>query len=359
MTATPQDDPAPTREPNIPPASPTRAVQPATGSTGAQGRGLLDRWLARLTLRRAFAIEPKLRGEPRAAIAEALELADQKAAAAELLWNGGQAAEALRLLASALDATARALEPFAGALGDASDADRGAHRGSALRALLGEENTAAQVESVLLEVGSVALPVLEREVTPRHEELWNRWWRARTRLAEPLREATRTRAQLRAAVAVRLLVPVAVLAAAAIALAIALDEPEGMFAEASGVWAGAADFDASKAIDGSPTTAWLAPDGMSATLVVRIHPPRSVRRIRLLNAYNAPHYDRGTKDYALELLSDDRVLRRFGGRFERTVQGVPSWVDHDVGVDGVDRIRFVAYSYHGLSAGLAEMRLEP
>jgi hypothetical protein len=122
------------------------------------------------------------------------------------------------------------------------------------------------------------------------------------------------------------------------------------------VWAGAPAFGAEAATDGRPDTYWLLPDRTSGWLEVRIAPGRRIERVRLINSHNPPHGDRATRDYQLEIHAGGTLARTIEGTFEYST--TPEPVVHEIGLDDVQRIRFVARTHHQNGAGLAELSYE-
>jgi hypothetical protein len=318
-----------------------------------------DSLIEYFTLRRAIALEAMLGDRARVDLASALALGIQKAEAAETLWENGHSAEGLRLGAEALEATLGVASIYAQALGIAPvGGDVGAVRRAALEARGMSAEKIAAIEATLEEVRTAALPIHERDVAPWHTALWRRMAEAQHQVACAFRDAARTRRELRLASAMRIAGWALVGALALGGVWLVTRPAEGLFAEASGTWAGAEAFSPDKAIDGRPDTWWLAPDGVEATLEVRISPPRRVERIRLRNGTNPPHYDRGTRDYILEVYAEGRKARSVTGTLGHSTAGEPEPVEHEIGLDRVERVRFIARTHYGVGAGLAELEVE-
>jgi hypothetical protein len=337
------------------PGKPAAAPEPAPAGAPV---ALLERVIEYFTLRRALAIEARLGERARAELAAALALGIQRAEAAEALWENGHSAEGLRLGVAALDATLAVASLYARAIGIAPGAEAGALCRAALSARGLSPDAIASIESALADARAASLPLYERDVAPAHTVLFRRVAEAQHRVARAFRDAARTRRELRFQSGTRIANAVLLAALATAGIWLATRTPEGVFAEASGTWADADMFSAQKAIDGRPDTLWIAPDGVEATLNVRISPPRRVQRIRLLNGTNPPHHDRGTRDYTLEVYAGGRLVRTIDGTLEHRTVGEPEYVEHEIAVDGVERIRFVARTYYRIGAGLAELQFD-
>jgi hypothetical protein len=330
------------------------------------------------TLKRALEVHGALDAAARKRIADALAIGRQKADAAEALWSNGHAAEALRLAVAALEATVAALPAYAEGMklgprpvaeGDSERpaeakadvgegepdemGDEAALRRAALHARGLDPRRIATVEAALEAAGKCALPTLDAEVSPSHAELFQQVVAARHLVERVLRTAGMDRKELRFARAVRITTAgiVGVLAVAAVWFA--TWTPPGVRAEASAVWANAPAFGAETVIDGRPDTYWLLPDGQPGWVEARISPPRRIEHVRVLNSHNPPHEDRATRDYRIELYSGSELVRTIEGSFEFSTSPQP--VEHAVGADGIDRIRFVVLSHHRIGGGLAEL----
>ena len=107
-------------------------------------------------------------------------------------------------------------------------------------------------------------------------------------------------------------------------------------------------------MDGRVETSWLAADGEEGFVEIVFRAPRRIESIRLLNTSNAPHHDRATRDYHVELWGpDDAMVRQVRGSMP--FKDTPEWIEHAVGVEGVQRIRFVVENHHRLGSGLSEL----
>jgi len=88
-------------------------------------------------------------------------------------------------------------------------------------------------------------------------------------------------------------------------------------------------------------------------------PPRSLKRIKLMNGHNPPYNDRQTQDYSLEIYgSGGKLLKTIDGTFG-DFNEAPPVVPVELGVsETVERIRFVVKTFHKAGASLAEAEVE-
>lgn len=226
----------------------------------------------------------------------------------------------------------------------------------ALRARGTSASHIEKVRAALAAADKAELPLLDVEVSAAHADLFQQVLDARHltdrafgMVALPPRDLSWTRISR---IGTTSLVAVLVLGA----LYFGMRTPDGVFASASDVWAQSPTFAPETVIDGNEDSYWLLPDGASGWVEARISPPVDVARVRLLNTHNPPHNDRATSAYAVEVYSGGELARTIDGTFEFSTH--PEFVVHDVGIDQVDRIRFVVRGHHNVGGGLAEMQWE-
>lgn len=326
----------------------------------------------------------------RTGLRNALDRGEQRASAAEVLWQGGHAAEGLRLaqeavgiLASAVpwisdamnardggDATTgsgtapppaeeRSDAPGSEAAGaddgapDTEDLGHGADVATTLARAGVSRKAAERARRVVAEAPSLVLPDLEADVGPTHADAYRDLVAAQRALIVALRRVTRTPRDVRAARFARVGGLAAAVVVALVATLLWVFRPPSATAEASGHFANDRSFGPDKALDGDPATSWLLSDGTRGWIEVRLHPDRDVTSVRLKNARNAPHHDRATEDYRVELWGGGEKLAEQAGTLEMSRE--PEWVEVDVAADGVDRIRVVVESWHERSGGLSEL----
>lgn len=296
---------------------------------------------------------PERAGQGRAAGAAAATT-DADATHTEGSADNVSAAGASGVVAS--DAGTSVGEPAAAPASTCSDPaaiSEAAVRGAALRARGVDARRIAAVEAALDAVRNTALPALDAEISPSHAELFQQVAAARLVVDRALCTAAMERRELLLTRAARSSTT-AVLGLLVLAgVWLATRTPEGVRAEASAVWANAPAFSAETVIDGRPETYWLLPDGQSGWVEVRMSPPRRIEHVRVLNSHNPPHGDRATRDYRIEFYSGSTLLRGIDASFEYTTSPEP--VEHAVGLDDVDRIRFVVRSHYRTGGGLAEL----
>ena len=379
-------------------------------AAGAGTDSLFGRIGEYFTLSAARAAQSKL-GEPaRKAMDQALGLGRQRADAAESLWSNGHTAEALRLAVRALEDSLAAAPEYARAMGlgaapapaagvpapasaaeppapgvapsDSAPSDSAPSEPAALAetpaasaktveapttddsdgwsaALRARGVSSAQLEKVraaLKASSATALPLLDAEVSAAHADLFQQVLDARHLVdrsfgvvALPPRDLGWMRWSR---IGTTSFIGALLLAG----LYYGLRTPEGVFADASDVWAQSPMFAAENVLDGNDDSYWLLPDGATGWVEARISPPVDVSRVRLLNTHNPPHNDRATRDYAVEIYAGGELAQTIEGTFEFSTS--PAFVTHDVTAGHVDRIRFVARSHHHVGAGLAELQWE-
>lgn len=329
------------------------------------------------TLSDAHALSVRIPASGRSEIASALSLGRQKAEAAEALWSNGHAAEGLRLGVEALRATLEAAPTYARTVesvpapqvrneDDASDVGvtheaKEAPVSVPWREVLEARGVARERVNLIADAEakatSAALPKFDSEITAAHSDLYQLLSRARLEVDRALAYAAMSPRQLSFEKIARITVLAVLGLVLAFGVWFATRTEVAITATASSTFGNAPQFGPPNVLDGQPDTEWLLPDRESGWVDANLSPPRHISRVTLRNAKNAPHFDRATRAYRLEFYSHDRVLRTIDGEFsEFSREPVP--VTHDVGLDEVDRIRFVVSSHHNLGGGLAEMTIE-
>jgi len=109
------------------------------------------------------------------------------------------------------------------------------------------------------------------------------------------------------------------------------------------------------AIDGDAETDWLLPDHTTGYIDVHIHPARRIKRIWIVNCRNAPHNDRGSQSYNVEVYRATEKLSVQNGAFEFV--GVNELREIPIN-EHTDRIRINITSFFGAGGGLAEVKLD-
>jgi hypothetical protein len=227
---------------------------------------------------------------------------------------------------------------------------------AALRARGASKAHLDKVRAALAASRAASLPLLDAEVSAAHADLFQQALDARHlvdrsfgMVALPSRDLGWTRFS-------RIGTTSLIAAVVLVGLYVGLRTPEGIFADASDVWAQSPMFAAENVIDGNEDSYWLLPDGATGWVEARISPAVDISRVRLLNTHNPPHNDRATQAYAVEIYSGGELAQTIEGTFEFSTR--PEFVTHEISVGHVDRIRFVARSHHHVGAGLAELQWE-
>jgi hypothetical protein len=211
------------------------------------------------------------------------------------------------------------------------------------------------IERQLASSAALSVPRLEKDVAPAHVDGFREVLQARAAIEETLAPATHTKGSLLGARIWRG-VSSTFLALAVIGVLVYMLKPvEGTFVRASATWADSPDFRADYIIDGDENTMWLLPEN-AGWVEVRTAPPiAAVHRITLVNAGNARVSDRGTRVYRLEIYAGGELAESIDGEFGDELSATTT---HEVSVQNVERIRFVAVSGYRAGAGLTELRWE-
>lgn len=266
---------------------------------------------------------------------DALELARQAQAAAQVLWLRGDREDALLRAMSALETTL-AIAPASAPIG------------SRPAALLRAAQLATMDVTASAERDSLVLPML----------------RAQRRAAQLIVRALESPSERRAR---RVRGAVVVWCLLVAALSIVLYRPHGLSARASAELARSDYFGAHRAIDADAQTAWLLPDRTTGTLWIDIVPPRDIRAVRMTQP--APSYPaRTTSRVRVRLYRGGRAIAQErvsfvpvsapGHRVARHGAEVVAR-EREVAIRGraVTRVEIVVQEWRGLGAGLAEVVL--
>lgn len=274
------------------------------------------------------------------------KLARQRLDAGESLWDAGYQAEGLRLVAEGFDAATRATCTAAGPdmeLAGAFDTLEVAPR---VRARVEGVTKSAVIEE----------PALDEEILPEHRLRYEDTIRAGRSLTDA------ASAVLRSPLRVKLMrvgraaaVLLSLLALGAVGYRWAF--PPASIQISASEERGRGQHPASFAFDGNPRTEWLMEDRHRGYLEFTLVPSRSLDSIRILNAYNPPHNDRGVRDYRIEVVgsgSEPTILR---GRFEE-IDESPEWREIEIDEADVSLLRIHVDSFHMNGGGIAEVTLQ-
>lgn len=253
--------------------------------------------------------------------------------AGESLADVGDTQQGLALLRRAADTTRAALAPL----------DLGALSARGRRSVVRARAELAE----LADPGSLA-PLVESLDYATHRRVLRRHHGA-------LRALSWSGRQVGQVVRERLLGTLASVIFAVVAVVLVVRTQRAPKVIASAIYA--AGYPATAAIDGDPDSEWLLPDNQVGWLDVHVRPQRLVRRIRLINALNAPFYDRGTGKFTVEMYRDGARVSVVEGAFDpNDPPGTQGARDVVIGRP-VDRIRIIVGSFHHSGGGLAEVKV--
>ncbi len=317
----------------------------------------------------------------RESVSRSLSIARQRSDAAETLWSNGHAAEALRLAVAALQLSSEAVLEYARGVSTphadaphgnidhepvqeeaSSSSEREDSRDAefppkdpteALRTCGVSNKQIGTINAAISSAKETTIPLLDADVSPSAATLFRTFIEAHRLIDRALSPGLLERREIAFTRAFRMGTVVFLSAIVALGSYLMTRTPDGVFVEASAVWADAPAFAADKINDGRADTHWLLPDNSTGWVQVRISPGRRIEHVIVRNSHNPPHGDRATNEYRIELSSGGRVVRTIEGAFEYTASPTP--VTYDVGLDGIEQIRFVVRSHHRTGAGLAEL----
>ena len=110
--------------------------------------------------------------------------------------------------------------------------------------------------------------------------------------------------------------------------------------------------------DGLPGTEWHLPGPEVGWLELRAPEPTSMAWVRLLNARNAPHFDRGAERVRLTAIDGEAVVARAEVTLDPPGEEI-AWRDVYLGAARASLLRIEVLSAYGLSGGLAEVEVVP
>ncbi|MFK7987751.1 MAG: discoidin domain-containing protein [Sandaracinaceae bacterium] len=241
----------------------------------------------------------------------------------------------------------------------ASEADANEALEPAWRAALKERGLAetrlAEVVAAEAGLAAKALPGLDDDVSAVEGTLFQKLVASRVAVDHVLAPATLTPGALLKTRLTRIGMGVLFLAALITGATVALWPTRGEFTQASGRYS--TEFTAANVIDGDTSTEWLLPDGANGWVEVEMLPPRSIHQVRLRNAHNRHYNNRGTREYRIQFYGDGVLAETVEGEWP-TLEPDPEWTEHEVELEGIDRIRVQVVSHHELGGGLAELSWE-
>lgn len=217
-------------------------------------------------------------------------------------------------------------------------------------------DTLSAIEAVVSNARTTQPPQLDDQVTAEHASAFHRVLAARAALDREVHPSALTPAQVASKRRNRLVLLAFVLLAVLVGGYFALRRPSGTFATASASFGNDDAYAPANVMDGNADTEWLLPDRSSGWLEINVDPRRRIEAISIVNASNQPHEDRATRDYTIEVWANGELARSVEGTLPFSTARAP--VRHELGVEGVERVRIVARSWHQLGAGLAEVSFE-
>ena len=111
-----------------------------------------------------------------------------------------------------------------------------------------------------------------------------------------------------------------------------------------------------RVVDGDLSTEWLAPEDKDGWLEVRLRKPIDVQAVRITNAHNAPHNDRGAKQLDVHLYHGDTLLAGTQTTFNQ-IETVHQAREIPIAGARVTKVRCTLRSHHGKGGGLAEIEI--
>lgn len=295
-----------------------------------------------LLLRAAEQTAKRTPEDQRLAVNERLSIGRQRAQAADVLWTNGHTAEGLRMARDAYLATR-------GALARLHDGDDRLEKVGLREA---EREALVKLDADLDE--DEALPALDAGITPEHGRRFKALVSGQRSLDAAIGPAAMTPAQVARTRLLR--IGGLVLAVVGIALVVGLlvQSPPGATARASATWSETSGL-AEHAIDGDPTTEWTLPNRTPGWLEITLSPPERLEVVRILNGHNGGYNDRAVRSAVVEIYDANGQVRRRHSHDWPGVQPRPEWVELEVGVDAVERIRVEVRGFHREGASLAEI----
>lgn len=315
---------------------------------------MFDRWkqhtLEFYTLAQATQLSAPVEPNAKKETEHHLTLSRQRANASAYLWHVGARAEALRLALDAFRETMlmlrRNFTPGTEQLADMQ-----------LLTSLGMRRVqVARICKLEATLRESELPVLERDVIPKHGELHSDLLFAHRTIETRLTEVVATRVSRLVLLLTRWAITLGILSMS-IALLVWLVRPAHYIeATASSFTNSARRWGPRHLVDGYLATEWAADARPPLVIDLSLHPARDIRAIELLNGHNPPWNDRGTRDFRVEAYSGGRRVSAATGRFgamstDFEVARVPMLASQ------ITTIRVQILSWHGRGPALAEIRV--
>jgi len=197
------------------------------------------------------------------------------------------------------------------------------------------------------------LPVLDSEVSPAHADLYRKLRRSRAKIDKALGLAAMAPKELTRLKLARWATTLLVLLIAVTGLYFVLRTPRTVTASASGHFVSSPEFEPGNVFDGDESTEWLLDNGATGWVEGRLSPPRDITTVKVLNGHNRHFNDRAIRRYKVELFGSGEPIT-IEGEFDG-IEPSPTFVEHPVDADGIERIRLTVLSFHGTGAALSEL----
>lgn len=336
------------------------SAPPASGSPGQRASGswparLGTRLLDALWLRDAEGWARRLEEGARQILFAQVTRARQKLESARLLWAHEQYVEGLRLAEESVVEALRAAEQAAPILATSPSSPPG----TAVRPLWADVLAALgaagdEIDEAMMAAGGFvgSRPSWNGDLRPENRRYFRNAIRTTEAALEHLQPLVLRPRRIVATRWLRVLAAIAVVAGVIITIVSIRNAIE---VRASGTF-NDLQYDARKAIDGKPTTEWLLPSNAGGWIEVAFR-PRTIKTVKLLNARNAPFFDRATRDFRIEGYLDKKVVHTSKHSFAKFEEN-PQWMILPLPSVRVDTVRIVVENHHKTGAGLAELAYE-
>lgn len=306
-------------------------------------------------VREYFTLRPEaerarsVEGERKAPLARSLERARELRRGAEVLWNGGCTAQALRLAIEALDASLAAAREAAG-----TDAEAEPRR--VLTTLALEDEAAAEVVAARSAIAELEAPEADAEVTPAHVQLFPRITGASLQIQRAVAPYAMTERDLEVVRRSRYLRAATIAVLVLIAVFLIVRAQFRMFATASAQYG--PPYEPANVLDSAVDSEWLLPDKTLGWIDVTLSPARSISKVHLTNAHNPEHDDRATKEFRVEVYRKGQLVTAVDSAFPEFTS-TPKRLTIELGQKAtVDRVRVIIKSYFLSGGGLAELTVD-
>jgi hypothetical protein len=319
--------------------APLGAINRRVGSL----RHLRDYLTARTFSQRAGAFPP----ERKAALARDLREAQERLAAARLLWSSGLAASGFRLVVEAWNTACAAARTVA-----ALPADRSLIE--VLEALSVDD--ASRLAESDQSLAALVLPHVADDVVAAHVAFFPRIANGSRELLRTLEASAATDRDVARLRRRRVASSLSIAVLGALFILVVVLAQFRARATCSAKYS--VSHEAANVLDAHPDSEWLLPDNAPGWIDLTLSPARTVSTVRIINAHNSIHNDRATKQFRIEVYRKGDLVKTVDGTFS-TLTPTPDWTKFELGrQENVSRIRVVVNSWHGLGGGFGEIRVD-